>query len=80
MTDETTEVTSEQQNNGVNISIEQICAAIIKTLTEVEVSLEDLLTNYSDKSIAIKQDPETKAITFALADNASIKEAEQKPE
>ena len=67
MTEETVEQSTEQ-NNNVQISIEQICASIIATLGTVEVKLEDLIKNYSDKSIAINQDPETKAITFTLAD------------
>lgn len=66
-TEITTEVTDSPENN-VQISIEQICAAIVKTLGSVEVSLEDLLTDYSSKSIAINQDEETKALTFSLAD------------
>lgn len=78
MADETTEVTPEvtdSPENNVQISIEQICAAIVKTLGSVEVSLEDLLTDYSSKSIAINQDEETKALTFTLADAPAPVEA-----
>jgi hypothetical protein len=67
MTEETTD-TQPAENNNVNISIEQICAAIINTLGSVEVSIENLLNNYGGKSIAINQDPETKAVAFTLAD------------
>ena len=73
MTDETTDVTTdvtanEVQTNNVNISIEQICAAILATVTSVEVPLTNLLENYSGKVIAINQDDTTKAVTFTLAD------------
>jgi hypothetical protein len=71
MADETTEVTpevTEAPENNVQISIEQICAAIIKTLGSVEVPLEDLIADYSSKSIAVNQDEETKALTFTLTD------------
>ena len=43
------------EDNNVPISLEQICAAIVKTLGSVEVSLEDLLANYADHSIAVNQ-------------------------
>jgi len=72
MTDETTEAVAAEttpENNNVNISIEQICAAILTTVNSVQVSLEDLIANYSGKSIAVNQDTETKAVTFTLVDN-----------
>ena len=71
MADETTEITpdvTDSPENNVQISIEQICASIVKTLGSIEVSLEDLLTDYSSKSIAINQNEETKALTFTLVD------------
>jgi hypothetical protein len=73
MTNKTEEVTTEvtpdaTPDTNVQISIEQICASIIKTLGSVEVSLEDLVTDYSNKSIAVNQNEETKALTFTLAD------------
>lgn len=72
MTEETTtdtavEATPEAPQN-INISIEQICAAILATLGSVEVQLQDLLANYQGKSIAINQNEETKAVTFSIAD------------
>ena len=71
MADETTEVTTESQapeGDNIQISLEQICASILKTLGSVEVSLEDLITDYSGKSIAVNQNEETKALTFSLVD------------
>ena len=67
MTDEVTNQDATTQNN-IQISVEQICAAILKTVGSVEVSLEDLVSNYGGKTIAIDQNPDTKAVTFALAD------------
>jgi hypothetical protein len=66
MTEETTTPATDASN--INISIEQICASIINTIGSVEVPIEKLLTNYGGKSIAVNQDPETKAVTFSLAD------------
>lgn len=72
MTDETTvtpDVTTEDAPvNNVNISIEQITAAILTTINSVEVPLENLLANYGNKVIAINQDETTKAVTFSLED------------
>jgi hypothetical protein len=72
MTNETNndvvENTEAPENQNINISIEQICAAILNTLGSVDVSIENLLQNYTGKSIAINQDQETKVVTFSLAD------------
>jgi hypothetical protein len=72
MADEVTQVegtTEAPEENNVQISIEQICAAIVSLVGPVEVPLEALLTDYSKKSIAINQDEESKALTFSLVDN-----------
>jgi hypothetical protein len=66
MTEETVE--NVENNNNINISIEQICAAILNTVGAVEVSLEKLVTDYTSKSIAVNQDSETKSVTFTLVD------------
>ena len=81
MADETTEVTPDvtdevQQNENVNISIEQICAAIISTYKTVVVPLDTLLKDYSNKSIAVSQDEETKILTFTLTDNPPVENAD----
>lgn len=65
MTDETTE--NQAVNNDVQISVEQICAAIL-SIGPVVVPLENLIANYGGKTIAVNQDENTKAVTFALAD------------
>ena len=80
MTEETTtEVTAEapveQAPQNINISIEQICAAILSTVGSVEVQLPALLANYEGQSIAINQNDETKAVTFSIADAPVATEA-----
>jgi hypothetical protein len=62
-----TEETNDNINN-FNISIEQIIAAILNKLGSVELSVEELLANYSSKSIAVDQNPDSKIIRFELAD------------
>jgi len=79
MTNETTNQDAPATDaSNINISIEQICAAIINTIGSVEVPIEKLLNNYGGKSIAVNQDPETKAVTFTLADvSVDSEEAEK---
>ena len=64
----TEETTTQDPSNNISISIEQICASILATVGSIEVPLASLVADYSSKSIAVNQDPETKAITFSLAD------------
>jgi len=66
MTEETTEATPDL--NNVNISIEQICASIINKFGKVDLTVAELVQDFSSKSIAVNQDPETQVITFELAD------------
>ena len=60
------------QNDNVQISVEQICAAIINTLGSIEVTVENLLANYQDQSISVNQNEETKTLTFTLINNVDI--------
>jgi hypothetical protein len=62
-----TEKTNDNINN-FNISIEQIIAAILNKLGSIELSVEELLDNYSSKSIAVDQNPDSKIIRFELAE------------
>lgn len=68
MTEETTQVeNTETKDAGINISIEQILAAIIHTVGETTVSIENLIANYSTKTIAVNQN-EDKSVVFSLID------------
>ena len=58
---------TEQQNNGVNISVEQILAAVLSTVGNVTVELDNLVKNYGDKQIAVNQN-EDKSVVFSLVD------------
>jgi hypothetical protein len=83
MTDETTqsivestiadavEAQPQPSNNGVNISVEQILAAILSKTGEFNVPLDTLIANYSDKTIAINQ-MEDKSVNFTLVDISSV--------
>jgi hypothetical protein len=72
MTEETTqEVTAVPENNNMNISVEQILAAVIKTTGDVTVSLEDLIANYSQKTISVNQ-LEDKSVLFSLIDVTDV--------
>lgn len=64
-------MTNENPQN-VNISVEQVCAAILATVGPVEVELSTIMGNYAGKSISVNQNEETKALTFSLADAPEI--------
>jgi hypothetical protein len=57
-----------EQNQGANISIEQVCAAMLNKFGKVELQIQDVLKDYSGKSIAVNQDIETQALIFELVD------------
>ena len=73
MTDETTPVNSTTDDQNIQISVEQILASIL-SLGSVNVPLENLVANYGGKNIAVNQDPDTKVVTFELADMPVIEE------
>jgi len=60
------------EKNQIPISIEQICAAIISTVGEVSIPLENMLKDYSNKSIAVNQNEDTKELMFNLVDIENI--------
>ena len=62
-------------SNNINISIEQILASIVKTVGEVNVKIEDLLTDYSNFTIALNQQ-EDKSVNFTLVEMKDVPVAE----
>ena len=60
---------SEQPDlSNVNISLEQIIATILSTMGTIQVTLDDLLKDYSNKQIAVNQDPDSNNLYFELVD------------
>jgi hypothetical protein len=55
--------------SNANISLEQILAAIINKFGSIDIDIKDLLTDYSDKSISVTQDPDNKLIVFGLIES-----------
>jgi hypothetical protein len=78
MTEETTTPETTEENNGINISVEQILAGILQTTGAITIKLEDLVANYGQKTIAVNQN-EDKSVKFELVD-ASVAQAEQTAE
>lgn len=64
---------SEEMNN-IKISVEQICAAIITTVGELEVPLEALIKDYSNMNISVEQDEDSKAFVFKLVEGQTENE------
>lgn len=71
-----TEETTQAQDQGVNISVEQILAAIVATIGDITVPLDKLVANYGDKSIAVNQN-EDKSVVFSLAEAQNAAETEK---
>jgi hypothetical protein len=81
MTDETTQSTvestitdaveSQPANDGVNISVEQILAAILNKVGPTNIALDDLVANYSTKTISVNQ-LEDRSVTFELVDISEV--------
>jgi hypothetical protein len=68
----TTEVTQEAveqapENQNVNISVDQILAAILHTIGSVTIKVEDLVANYGAKTIKVEQF-EDGSVKFDLTD------------
>jgi hypothetical protein len=63
--DTQTEATPDQAQ-GINISLEQVLAAVLKTLGKTTVNFEDLTNDYSAMTIAVTQN-EDRSVTFELA-------------
>jgi hypothetical protein len=74
-----TEETTQEQNPGVNITVEQILAAVINQVGPVTVPLEVLVANYSNKSISVNQN-EDKSVELALVDNPTPEVEEESVE
>ena len=62
-----TEEINKEENQGVNISVEQILAAIVNQFGPITIPLDKLVMNYGDKSIAVNQN-EDKSVVFTLVD------------
>ena len=76
MTEETTAPATDQ---NVKISFEQISAAILATIGDVTIPVENLVANYVGKTIAVNQNPETKDLIFSLVDSP-VANTEDAPE
>ena len=79
MTEETVQPETQPENPGVNISIEQILAAVINQIGSITIPIETLVTNYGNKQIAVNQN-EDKSVTFSLVDTPVAEEVEETTE
>jgi len=52
----------------VNIGTEQILAVLINKAGTVEITLEELMQDFSGKTIAVNQDENTQNLTFSIVD------------
>ena len=59
--------------NNVQLPIEQILAATINKLGKIELTQDDLLQNYSSKSIAVTPAEDGLSFALELVDNSDVK-------
>jgi len=60
-------VVNEELTN-VQITLEQICAAILNKIGTTEIPVADILKDYSGKTISINHDDEKNVLLFNLVD------------
>lgn len=75
MSEETTtpEVAEAPEGQNINITIEQILAATLKSIGSINVPVADLVANYSTYSISVTQE-EDGTVTFALTEIPAIED------
>ena len=74
-----TEETNQQENPGINISVEQILASILNTVGPITVQLEKLIENYGNRSISVNQN-EDKSVVFDLVESPKAEEVTESAE
>ena len=79
MTEETVQPETQQENQGINISVEQILASILNTVGPITVQLEKLIENYGNRSISVNQN-EDKSVVFDLVENPKSEEVTESAE
>lgn len=79
-TDQLGEITmAEENSNNVNISVEQICAAILATIGSATVAVPDLVKDYTKHQIQVTQN-EDGTIQFTLVEEPQETPAEEQAE
>lgn len=61
-------------DNNVNLGIEQICAAMINKFGKINIPLNEILQDFSSKSISVTQDLETQDLVFELVEKTTEEE------
>lgn len=61
-------------DNNINLGIEQICAAMINKFEKINIPLNEILQDFSSKSISVTQDLETQDLVFELVEKTTEEE------
>ena len=61
-------------DNNINLGIEQICAAMINKFGKINIPLNEILQDFSSKSISVTQDLETQDLVFELVEKTTEEE------
>jgi hypothetical protein len=74
-------MSEELEENMIQLDLNNLIAAIAHNLGVIAVPMQDVLADYSDKSLAISLDDESNMLVIDLVDNSTIQvEAEVKDE
>jgi len=61
-------------DNNVNLGIEQICAAMINKFGKINIPLNEVIQDFSNKNISVTQDLDTQELVFELVDKETEEE------
>lgn len=61
-------------DNNVNLGIEQICAAMINKFGKINIPLNEVIQDFSNKNISVTQDLDTQDLVFELVEKTTEEE------
>lgn len=65
------EVVSE---DTIQLNLNNVLAAIVKNLGTVQVPIDDVISTYENKSLAISFDEDSRMMIMSLVDNSELEE------
>lgn len=60
--------------NIIQLNLNNVLAAIVKTFGGVSIPIDDVLAEYEDKSLAVTFDEDARVLEITLVDNSEVVE------
>ena len=60
--------------NIIQLNLNNVLAAIVKTFGGVSIPIDDVLAGYEDKSLAVTFDEDARVLEITLVDNSEVME------